>query len=80
MKKFNLFVDYNGSKFDNIPLRAEGFRQAGQEAEKIIDEYPQEERESIYCFTLETAKGELLGRFRPNRYHGNVVFSFSFED
>ena len=80
IERFNLFVDYRDSKFGNFPILAEGFRRAGQSAEEIIDEFSQEERKQVYCFTLEDAKGQVLGRFRPHNYLGNIVFSFSFED
>lgn len=53
-------------------IKVSNLRKAGQKAEQIIDEYSQGERETIYCFTLENNKGEVIGRFRPHIYNDNI--------
>lgn len=79
MRKFNLFVDYCKSEYKNISFTAKDFREAGKMAEEIIDQFSQEERQEIYCFTLENGSGKTLGRFRPHRYYDNITFAFYFE-
>lgn len=78
---FTLYVDYRGSELDKIKLKARNAVAAGREATEIISDqfWAQELRETIYCFTLEDSRGNVIGRFRPYRWNGNITFGFHFE-
>lgn len=78
MEKYYLVAQYKNGSFGIFPFLAAGFRDAGLQAEDIIDNIMQSERKKIRNFDLEDENG-CLGRFYPIKAKEHIMFYFSFE-
>ncbi len=63
--KYVLYTDYLKNFRLNVhKFSAKSLAEAGKYCEEFIDNIPQTERETIYCFTLENNKQQTIGRWR----------------